>query len=112
MGRTGYNAKFKADCVIEVLAGEEHISTIAARHNLNPNMLRTWKKEFIEKSPQLFEGSKQERDKAAREREVNEEREELLLKVGQLTMERDWLKKKSMEIFGDEYEKRFGRKPV
>ena len=112
MGRNGYNAKFKADRVIEVLVGEEHISTIASRHNLDPDTLRSWKKEFLEKSPQLFEGSKHEREKGARERAADEEREELLLKVGQLEAERDWLKNIAMELFGDDYEKTFGQKPV
>ena len=46
MGKSVYSAKFKADRVLEVLAGEEQIGEIAARHNINPNMLRMWKKEF------------------------------------------------------------------
>jgi len=111
MAKTSYTAKFKTDRVLEVLKGEETLGAIAARHNLHPNVLRNWKKEFLEKAPQVFEGSKQSRANATREREIESEREELLKTVGQLTIERDWLKKKSVEIFGPEYEKKFSKKP-
>jgi len=72
-------------------------------------MLRTWRKEFLEKSPQIFEESRKIREIAAREREMNLEREEMLKTIGQLTIERDWLKKKSDEVFGTCYEKKFGK---
>ena len=111
MGKTVYSAKFKADRVLDVLAGEEQIGEIAARHNLNPNMLRAWKKEFLEKSYQIFDESRQTRELAAKERGLAAEREELLKTVGQLTIERDWLKKKSVEVFGPDYEKKFSKRP-
>jgi transposase-like protein len=111
MGKTMYSAKFKADRVLEVLNGEETLGAIAARHNINPNMLRNWKKEFLDKAPQIFDESNRKRDTTAREREMEVEREELLKTVGQLTIERDWLKKKSIEVFGPDYEKRFSKKP-
>ena len=111
MAKTVYSAKFKADRVLEVLVGDEQIGEIAARHNINPNMLRGWKKEFLEKSYQVFDESRQERELAAQKREVDAKHEELLKTVGQLTIERDWLKKKSIEMFGPDYEKKFSKKP-
>ena len=111
MGKTFYTAKFKADRVLEVLVGEEQLGEIASRHNLNPNMLRTWKKEFLGKSHQVFDESRQSKEFAVKERAMKAERDELLKAVGQLTIERDWLKKKSVEVFGPEYEKMFSRKP-
>jgi len=111
MKRTTYTAKFKSDRVLEVLQGEDELGAIAAKHNISPNLLRKWRQEFCEKSPQLFEESRRERDLAAKERELEAEREELLKTVGQLTIERDWLKKKSIEVFGHEYEKKFSKKP-
>ena len=111
MGKSAYSAKFKADRVLEVLLGEEQLGEIAARHNLNPNMLRNWKKEFLEKSSMVFDESRQAKELAARERVLEAEREELLKTVGQLTIERDWLKKKSVEVFGHDYEKKFSKKP-
>jgi hypothetical protein len=38
------------------------------------------------------------------------ERAELMKTIGELTVERDWLKKKSTETFGGEYEKKFGKR--
>ena len=111
MGKTMYSAKFKADRVLEVLAGEEELGAIAARHSINPNMLRAWKKEFLEKSARVFDESRRERELTAREREMEAKHEELLKTVGQLTVERDWLKKKSIEVFGPDYEKKFSKKP-
>jgi len=111
MQKTVYTAKFKADRVLEVLNGEETLGAIAAKHNLHPNVLRNWKKEFLEKAPMLFDESNRKRDQAAKEREREVEHEELLKTVGQLTIERDWLKKKSIEVFGPDYEKRFSKKP-
>jgi len=111
MGKRVYTAKFKADLVLEVISGEEELGQIAARHNINPNVLRNWKREFLEKAPEMFEESKRSRDIAVKEREMEEERGELLKTVGQLTIERDWLKKKSIEVFGSEYEKKFSKKP-
>ena len=111
MPKTVYTAKFKVDRVLEVLSGEETLGAIAARHNIHPNVLRNWKKEFLERAPQVFDEASQKRDMDVRERKMEAEREELLRTVGQLTVERDWLKKKSIEVFGPDYEKRFSKKP-
>ena len=111
MGKTVYSAKFKADRVLEVLREEEQLGAIAARHSISPNLLRNWKKEFLEKSSRVFDESRRERELAAQRREAQAEHEELLKTVGQLTIERDWLKKKSVEIFGSDYEKKFSKKP-
>ncbi len=110
MGKTTYTAKFKADCVLEVLRGEQELGAIAARHNLNPNVLRGWKKEFLDNSAKIFGESRREKELVEAARAAAVEREELLKTVGQLTLERDWLKKKSAEVFGPEYEKKFSRK--
>ena len=93
MKKTNYSSKFKADRVIEVLNGEETLGEIASQHSINPNLLRKWKKDFLEKAPLLFDESNQNRILATKEREMEYEREELLKTVGQLTIERDWLKK-------------------
>ena len=111
MAKTIYTSRFKTDRVLEVISGEETIGAIAAKHNLHPSVLRNWKKEFLEKAPQLFEETNRKRDEAAKEREREANYEELLKTVGQLTVERDWLKKKSIEVFGPDYEKKFSKRP-
>jgi hypothetical protein len=41
---------------------------------------------------------------------MDEERRELMAKVGQLTIEVDWLKKKSAEVLGPDWEIKSGFK--
>ena len=40
-------AKFKSELVIELLKGEKDLNTIATENNIQPNLLRNWKKELI-----------------------------------------------------------------
>ena len=57
MAKKNYSPAFKAKVVLEVLQEEQELSAIASKYNLNPNMLRNWKKEFLEKASSVFEGS-------------------------------------------------------
>ena len=47
--RRSFSAKFKSDLVIELLKGEKDLNTLAAENNIQPNLLRNWKKEFLNK---------------------------------------------------------------
>jgi putative transposase len=89
-----YSAEYKAKVTIEILREANTISEIGARENLSPKMLYNWKREFIENAYRAFSATKDE--KAAKETmEAAVDREqELLAKIGQLTYECDWLKKK------------------
>ena len=71
-----YTSEFKAKVVIEVLQGEKSLSEIAAQYNLNPNMVRNWKSEFLENASTIFENPK----KAARRKEeaLKKEKETML----------------------------------
>lgn len=51
MSRGKYTPEFKAKIVLEVLQGERELGAIAAENNLNPNMVRNWKAEFVETRP-------------------------------------------------------------
>ena len=58
---------------------------------------------------ELLKGEKENlKEKLAEERK---EKAEYAKKVGQLTMQVDWLKKKSEEICGPDYESKFSPKP-
>ena len=66
--------------------------TIAAEHNLNPNMLRNWKAEFLEHASSMFEGKgKSEREAKRKEAAAKKKREKMLKTIGQLTIERNFL---------------------
>ena len=91
--RRNFSAKFKADLVLEVLKGEKDLNSIATDNSIQPNLLRNWKKEFLDKASVVFDDKREEnlKEKLAEERK---EKAEYAKKVGQLTMQVDWLKKK------------------
>ena len=92
-----------------MLRGEKDLNTIAAENNIQPNLLRNWKKEFLDKASVVFDDTREEnlKEKLASERR---EKAEYAKKVGQLTMQVDWLKK-SEETLGPDYESKFSPKP-
>ena len=108
--RRNFSAKLKSELVIELLKGEKDLNTLATENNIQPNLLRNWKKEFLISASAVFDDKRQENltDKLAEERK---EEAEYAKKVGQLTMQVDWLKKKSEEICGPDYESKFSPKP-
>ena len=108
--RRNFNAKFKSDLVLELLRGEKDLNTLASENSIQPNLLRNWKKEFLDKASVVFDDSREDnlKDKLAAGRK---EKASYARKVGQLTMQVDWLKKKSEEMLGPDYESKFTPKP-
>ena len=88
-----YSPEFKAKLVLKVLEGEEPLEKIASDHNLNPNMLRNWKAEFIKNSAAVFEHgtSKEVKQSHRREASLKKKNDQMLKTIGQLTLERDFL---------------------
>ncbi|MFQ6987081.1 MAG: transposase [Clostridia bacterium] len=68
--RRNFSAKFKSELVIELLRGEKDLNTIAAENNIQPNLLRNWKKEFLDKASVVFDDTREEnlKEKLASER--------------------------------------------
>ncbi len=84
--RKKHSGAFKAKVAIEALQERESLSELAKKYQVHPNMITRWKREFLEKAPEVFEkpsGDKQE------EKDI----EKLYAKIGQLEMEREFLKK-------------------
>ena len=111
MKKRNFTPEYKAKIVLELLKEEKQLNEIAAKESINPNQLRAWRKEFLENAPKVFSGNKDEREQKQKAAELQDERQELMAKVGQLTIEIDWLKKKSVEVFGPDYEKKFCKRP-
>ena len=90
--RRNFSTKFKSELVIELLKGEKNLNAIATENNIQPNLLRNWKKEFLDKAYAVFDDTREDnlKEKLALERK---EKAEYAKKVGQLTMQVDWLKK-------------------
>ena len=108
--RRNFSAKFNSDLVIELLKGEKDLNTLATENSMQPNLLPNWKREFLNNASAVFDDKREEnlKEKLVEERK---EKAEYAKKVGQLTMQVDWLKKKSEQSCGPDYESKFSPKP-
>lgn len=91
MARNNYTPEYKAKLVLEVLQGERELGAIAAENGINPNMLRNWKKEFIENASRAFDETRQAKEARRKEAALEKEKAQMLKTIGQLTLERDFL---------------------
>lgn len=83
--RTRYTPAFKAKVALAALREEETIPVLAKRFGLHANQIYKWKKEFIENAGRVFEA------RGEGEGDTSERESELLKKIGELTIERDFL---------------------
>ena len=90
--RRNFSAEFKTNLVLQLLKGEKELNVFAVENDIQPNLLRNWKKEFLTNASLAFDNKREDnlREKLAEERK---EKAEYAKKVGQLTMQVVWLKK-------------------
>jgi transposase len=91
--RRKHTAEFKARIALEAIRGIDTINEIAAKYEVHPVQVGNWKKELLDRVPELFE-----RKNAAKNKDEELERAQLERKVGQLSMEVDWLEKKCVQL--------------
>ena len=108
--RRKFSSQFKADLCVEFLKGEKDLNSLASENSLLPNLLRNWKKDFLEKCSKAFDDTSENYWKE-KYLAGHREKEDYARKVGQLAMQMDWLKKKSEETLGPRYEDKFTPKP-
>lgn len=89
--RRNHNAKFKAKVALEAVKGNRTIGEIADEFELHSNQVTSWKKQLCDDIESIFESANSKKE----EPDHCEDVEALQAKIGQLTMELDWLKKKS-----------------
>jgi transposase-like protein len=89
--RRKFSGAFKAQVAIEALKERESMAELSKRFEVHPNMISKWKHEFLERAGEIFETKSP--DKQA---QVDIDR--LYSKIGQLEMERDFLKKVSKKL--------------
>jgi transposase len=91
--RKRHDVAFKAKVGLEALKGIKTIAEIAKEYEVHPTQIGQWKTILQERLPEVFTSGPTAEVKQA-EREVARLHE----KVGELTMELDWLKKKSKQL--------------
>lgn len=91
MARTNYTPEFKAKLVVEVIQAERELNEIAAENSISPNMLRNWKKEFLDNASRAFDETRQAKEARRKEASLKKENDRMLKTIGQITLERDFL---------------------
>jgi len=86
--RRNLSAEFKSKVAIAALREEMSLTELAHKYQLHPNQITQWKKQAIQNMQQLFV---RKNKPGSRENENNEDK--LHAKIGQLTVENDFLKK-------------------
>ena len=83
--RKQYTADFKARVALEAVKGEQTVADLASRFGVHPTMIHQWKKALLDGASDIFQRSRAE--PAVDAAQVKE----LHAKIGELTVERDFL---------------------
>ena len=89
--RRKFTADFKARVTLEAIKGQQTLAELSARYELTQSQIANWKKEFLSKASLVFTQEAPEKAK-----DKDKEIQGLYAKIGQLEMERDFLKKVDM----------------
>lgn len=85
-----FTAQFKLKVVLEVLKEKDTLASISKRHQLHPNQISDWKKQFLEGASAIFElGSQSAKPAPSQEPEADL----LYEQMGRLQMELTFFKK-------------------
>lgn len=88
--RKTYTAEFKAKVALEAIREERTLSELASKFGVHANQISKWKKEALEGMSDIF-STKREKQDHDHEKQI----EKLHAKIGELTIERDFLERAS-----------------
>jgi transposase len=92
--RRRHDSDFKAKVALEAIRGVKTVQEIAKEFDLHPVQISDWKKQLLERSSSVFEGAK----KQASDEDFERERVMFNSKIGELTMQLDFVTKKSKQL--------------
>ncbi len=83
--RRNHSASFKAKVAVAALKGDRTLAELAQQFDVHPNQIQEWKRRLLDRAQDAFTGG------PARAKDVEGQVRELHAKIGQLTMDRDFL---------------------
>lgn len=87
MVRKRHSAAFKAKVALEAAKEIKTLSELASQYEVHPVQISQWKKQLLESIAGVFSTQKKNID-------FTKKFDELYRQIGEVTVERDWLKKK------------------
>ena len=84
--RRNFSAEVKTNLVLQLLKGVKELNVFAVENDIQPNLLRNWKKEFLANASLAFD-NKQEDNLREKLAEEHKEKAKYAKKVAQLTMQ-------------------------
>ena len=88
--RRRFSGELKAKIALEALRGDRTLQEIASKHQVHPNQVSTWKRQAIDGLGEEFSNGGERR-----RRDHESEIRDLHAKIGELTVERDFLSRGS-----------------
>ena len=105
--RKTYSAEFKSKLVLEVLEGAKTINEIASQYEVLPVSLKSWKKQFLENMSLAFDKSTVVKEYKIEIETLQKDKDNMAKKVGELTLERDFLEGKLVSLVSSKGRKTF-----
>jgi putative transposase len=105
--RKVYSADFKAKLVLKVLESEKTLNEIASEYGILPKNLQNWKKQFLENMSLAFDKSIVVKEYKNEIEDLKKSNDQLAKKVGNLTIEKDFLEGKLKSLVSSKGRKTF-----
>jgi transposase-like protein len=83
--RRNHSAAFKAKVALEAAKEEKTLAELSQQYGVHVQQISAWKRQLLDQVSEIFENS------VDRKRDIEAEVKELHAKIGELTMERDFL---------------------